>query len=63
MLTNIEDPDVTAKLRELQQSGKLAPVSGSPFLTKVRSVDKNKKNPKYLEFDKDSKVLAYFLSL
>ena len=63
MLTNIEDPDVTEKLKQMRQAGKLAPVSSSPFLTNLRSVDKNKPAPKYLTFDKESEVLAYLLSL
>ena len=65
ILTNIEDPDVTKKLKQMEQARKLAPVSGSvPFLTNVRSVDRSKPAPKYLTFDKESIfVSAYLLSL
>ena len=42
---------------------KLAPVSGSPFLTNIWSVDKNKPSPRLLDFSGDSKVLKYIQSL
>ena len=61
MLTNIEDPEVTEKQMVIAE--KLAPVSGSPILTNVWSVDKNKPAPRLLDFSGDSKVRKNIQSL
>ena len=62
-LTDVENPDISEKLEELEAAGRLIKTSYSPYTTSARVVPKSRGPAKTLEFSKDSAILSYLLSL